>query len=68
MASPYTTVTFIDAEGDEFPVRVWGTFTTGERRELMAAARSRLDEFVAAGELRPTEPVREERIEGLWQV
>lgn len=57
MAAPFMLVTFIDADGDEFPIRVEGMWTKGERPALIVEARRRLNEFVESGDLKPTEPL-----------
>jgi hypothetical protein len=64
MPAPSTIVTFTDAEGDEFPVRIWAV----ERPDLSLATIKRaawqeLGVFVENGELRPTMPVRITKVE-----
>lgn len=58
MAAPFMLVTFTDAEGDEFPIRVEGMWTKGQRQKLLEEAQHRLDQFIDAGDLRPTQPVK----------
>lgn len=57
MPGPSTIVTFFDADGDEFPIRVGGHWESYDRPQLIAVARGKLDDLVAANELKPTEPL-----------
>ena len=50
-----TTVTFIDDDGDEFPIAFAGSYSPGthENRWLEEHARERIAGFVADGSMRP---------------
>lgn len=63
MPAPFTVVTFIDSDGDEFPIRVNGWWTRGERPKLIVEARRLLDDFVERGELKPSEPLTKAKVE-----
>lgn len=66
MPAPFTVVTFIDQDGDEFPVRVQGTWTRAERPKLLDAASAILEDFIAKDELAPNEPMQTVRFDG-WK-
>ena len=64
MPAPSTIVHLIDADGDDFPIRVWWQIESDEERErVIAAARKELDRFIAEGKMRPTMPVTVGQIE-----
>lgn len=55
----FTTVTFEDADGDEFPVRLEGNWeTTHGDGPAVEAAKAKLAEFEASGDLKPTHPIK----------
>jgi hypothetical protein len=57
MPLPSTIVTFTDADGDEFPVRVPGLGGERFQETVDKAARLILDDFVDSGDYKPTLPV-----------
>lgn len=61
MPAPSTIITFTDADGDEFPVRLYGSpATTPAGVEIQEkTARERLDELIVC----PTMPVKITRVE-----
>jgi hypothetical protein len=65
MPAPFIIVTFKDADGDEFPIRVPGNFawSGGDRVMVIDAAHHTMRELIDAGELRPTYPVTVAEIE-----
>jgi hypothetical protein len=67
MPAPSTLVTFTDADGDEFPVRIYGSPATHSERKVLQelTARDYLRRFIEADELRPTMPVKVTKVEGL---
>jgi len=50
-----TVVTFVDADGDEFPIALIGSYATTE--DAVSAANGVLTKAIWEGELRPTKPV-----------
>lgn len=60
MPAPCMIVTFTDADGDDFPVRVPGDYSpTGpERGAVVKAARAEAQRMIDAGEWRPTLPLK----------
>lgn len=65
MPAPSTIVTFTDADGDEFPVRLPGRPAQGlwERGMEGRAAERELDEQVERGDCNPTMPVTITKVE-----
>lgn len=61
MPSPSTIVTFTDADGDEFPVRLWGHDRT--RQQAEDEALPLLKDLEAKGKWRPTHPVKVTKVE-----
>lgn len=55
MTAPSTIVTFADADGDEFPVRVWALGPP--TAEIDRRAEAALAEMEAEGDLSPRRPV-----------
>jgi hypothetical protein len=53
MPSPSAIVTFTDADGDSFPVRVWGQFNDSLHRKLLRLAKQELERQKAEGMIRP---------------
>lgn len=52
-----TVVTFKDADGDDFPVRVGASLEIAPRDRIVEVAEAELRSMVDAGAARPTEPV-----------
>jgi hypothetical protein len=50
-------VTFFDADGDQFPVRVWGEWDSSDPL-LLSRARRKLDEYVRDGICSPRSPLK----------
>ena len=63
MPAPFTIVTFADADGDEFPVRVGFVRPGYTRVECVRLARVELQRLVVAGDMRPTEPTHVVKVE-----
>jgi hypothetical protein len=65
MASPSTIITFTDADGDEFPVRlpVPGPRNPAEQDRYEFAARRDLEQHIAEGIAAPTMPVKVTKVE-----
>ena len=57
MASPSVIVAFVDADGDEFPVRVWGEFNASQQRTLNRLAKAEFKRLCDSGDFRPKQPV-----------
>lgn len=66
MPAPFTIVTFTDADGDEFPVRLHfpPAEYAYERAMEARAAHKELDFLIEKGELNPTMPVKITKVEG----
>ena len=54
MPAPSTVVTFYDTDGDEFPIRLWGSY---ESREAEGRALALLEDEVRTGNMNPSYPV-----------
>jgi hypothetical protein len=65
MTAPSTLVTFTDADGDEFPVRlpVPGPRNPAEQDSYEFAARRELEQHIAEGIADPTMPVKISKVE-----
>lgn len=62
MPGPSTIVTFTDADGDEFPIRIYGHW--GEEDPMTEDwARKVLGQFIENGDFKPTMPVRVAKVE-----
>lgn len=63
MPAPFTLVTFRDADGDEFPVRVElvGGHMNG-KGEILRIAGQRLRQEIRAGTIRPRPPYKPTRV------
>jgi hypothetical protein len=57
MAFLGTIVTFKDADGDDFPIRVGASLEIVPRDRIVQVAENELASMVADGVARPTEPV-----------
>jgi len=55
MPGPFTVVTFVDADGDEFPITLIGHYDTAEA--AIADANGILTKAIWEGNLRPTKPI-----------
>lgn len=60
MPSPSTIITFTDADGDEFPVRLWGHGRT--HQQAIDEALPILNDQEEAGAIHPTRPVKVTKI------
>ena len=56
MPGPFTVVTFQDADGDEFPITLVGTYQT--MGDAIADANGVLTKAIWEGKLRPRKPIR----------
>jgi hypothetical protein len=65
MPSPSMIVTIRDADGDDFPVRVWGTREDYESGiHIGQVALNEMRPFIEDGRMRPTFPVHVAEITG----
>ena len=55
MSGPFTVVTFVDADGHEFPITLIGRYETGVA--AVEAANGVLTKGIWEGKIRPTMPV-----------
>ena len=67
MPAPSTIVTLADADGDEFPMRIWESYSGSPVRahKLRDLAISELTRMETEGSMRPNWPVTVKSIEGL---
>jgi hypothetical protein len=63
MAFVGTIVTFKDADGDEFPVRVGASLEIAPRERIVEVARSELQTMIDFDNARPTLPVEVASVE-----
>lgn len=63
MAFVGTVVTFTDADGDEFPVRVGASLEVAPPERIVEVARTELQSMIDFGNARPTLPVEVASVE-----